>query len=325
MRHETLEPRILYSASPLEEPPPVPDAPPVAQQQGPDAGSQGSGEGSGPAPVTQDQTPPVDAESGVNPEGDLATILQGVQDLPAGEVQSLVSNQLSLEIQMQGHIDWSQMGLPTDQPGTIHIRGTDHTDDLLSLDLSQFSTSLDLYFDGGAGGFDVLKITGVTSGGYTPGAQAGEGVLVFGNHRIQFSGVEPVIIEGTGEGASFTFTTPHGVDDLVLDSPADGWSRIRGTSGGVAFEELVFSNVEQVIVDAMSHDAPGESADEVTVATDLRAVACGSSPSSPGRGMTPWFSGPTISRHPSLAGASPLTAGLEMTASSVLVQIRPGW
>ena len=44
------------------------------------------------------------------------------------------------------------------------MQGSEDTDDVLRLDLSNMGTSLDLFFDGGAGGFDTLRIKGETTG-----------------------------------------------------------------------------------------------------------------------------------------------------------------
>ncbi len=62
-------------------------------------------------------------------------------------------------------MNWSQFGLNQESEGfPITVQGSEDTDDVLSLDLSNMGTSLDLFFDGGAGGFDTLRIKGETTG-----------------------------------------------------------------------------------------------------------------------------------------------------------------
>ncbi|MGB3118401.1 MAG: LEPR-XLL domain-containing protein [Verrucomicrobiales bacterium] len=276
LRHETLESRILYSASPVEEPQAVEAAPVVADAAGNASGS-GDGGGGGPAPAVQDQTPQMDVETigagGQIGSGDIADILDQVGNLDSGEVERLSNEGIGAQFKIQGTVDWNRLEFADGESvWPVVVMGGDDTDDLLILDLSQVSSPLDLYFDGGMGGYDTLRISGVTTGSYTPGDLFGDGTLIFGNHRISFSGLEPVIIEGTGLGSSFTFTTPHGADDLRIDSPVDGWSRIQGTSGGVAFEELIFSNLDEVILDAFSNDVPGGSPDRVVVESAIQAT-----------------------------------------------------
>ena len=141
--------------------------------------------------------------------------------------------------------------------------------------------------DGGVGGFDTLVVRGANNGSYTPGQVFGDGVLNSGSSRITFTGLEPVIVDGTGvAGGTFTFTTPSsggGNDVLTIDSPAPGQNRISGTSGGVPFESVTFSNFAQVVVNSGANDRTGSDLDLIhfaspLVANDLKSLTIQTGP-----------------------------------------------
>ncbi len=177
------------------------------------------------------------------------------------------------------------------------IQGTDETDDMLVVDLSRGALPLPVTFHGGAGGYDTLVITGMAVGSYTPGQIFGDGLIQAGASTISFTGLEPILIDGatvTGTGptgldtsglrSTLTFTTPGSADVITIDSPAPGQNRISGTSGGVAFESITFTNVQTVVIDAGTHDVAGSDADTVTIASDLVATGLGSLTISTGSG-----------------------------------------
>lgn len=264
VRHESLEPRILYSASPIDDPDLPANAPQVAEAAPTGGGGEGVG---GPAPVTQDNIPEAAAEA------DLGGLLAQIGSFESGELEQLSSSEAGNHFRLSGSGDWSQLGL-TDGEAALptSISGDAGRDDLFQIDLRAATGALDLFFDGGTGGRDALQISGVNFGSYEAGANAGEGSLVFGNHRIRFSGVEAIVIDGTGLDSGFTFTMAEGANDLTVDSPAEGWSRVRGFANGVAFEDLYFSNVESVILDATLGDTAADGADRVTIASSLVAT-----------------------------------------------------
>ena len=130
---------------------------------------------------------------------------------------------------------------------SLIIEGSDSTDDTLIVDLSTGDVPLNVTYHGGAGGYDTLKVGGVSRGNYTPGQVFGDGVFTSGTTYIAFTGLEPVIIDGSlpspsvssGTATSgttsltngtFTFTTPstgNGNDLITIDSPAPGQNRVR--------------------------------------------------------------------------------------------------
>jgi len=105
--------------------------------------------------------------------------------------------------------------------------------------------------DGGDAGFDTLVVK-TWSTGAIPRARCSATGGRYRAWQIEFTGLEPVVIDGvnvggsnsgldtTGLSSSFTFTTPGGVDNVTVDSPATGQDRISGTSDGTAFESIFF-------------------------------------------------------------------------------------
>ncbi|MFO0903892.1 MAG: LamG-like jellyroll fold domain-containing protein [Pirellulales bacterium] len=101
---------------------------------------------------------------------------------------------------------------------------------------------LPLSFDGGAGGNDVLSLTGTgVAAVYTPDATTtGAGVIDLGGpSTVAFTGLEPIDFDVTG--GTFTLLLPNGNDSITIangtltdaSTPA---LMISGSSGGVAFE-----------------------------------------------------------------------------------------
>lgn len=117
---------------------------------------------------------------------------------------------------------------------------------------------------------DALIVTGDGSSAarYTPsGTTAGSGTILIETDSIAFSGLEPVTLTAM---ASLTLVTPNGADSLTVDSPAAGFNRISGTSGGVVFEAVSFSGVGQVTIDGAANGGTGN--DSVTFSADLVAT-----------------------------------------------------
>ncbi|HAM72036.1 MAG TPA: hypothetical protein DCM86_10370, partial [Verrucomicrobiales bacterium] len=175
---------------------------------------------------------------------------------------------------------------------SLVIQGSDATDDTLVVDLAAGEIPMPVTFNGGVGAFDTLRVGAVTGGSYTPGKVFGDGVFTSaGGTRITFTGLEPVILDGSLAapsvvsgaatpsttslaGGTFTFTTPFtggGADLITIDSPAPGQNRISGTSGGVAFESVTFSNIPHVIIDTGSNDTEGANSDSVKLVSPLVA------------------------------------------------------
>ncbi|HBW82795.1 MAG TPA: hypothetical protein DEF79_02020, partial [Gammaproteobacteria bacterium] len=157
------------------------------------------------------------------------------------------------------------------------INGRPSTDDTLIVDLSAGDIPINVIYHGGDEGFDTLVVNGAQNGRYTPGEVFGDGVIQSGLSLISFTGLEPVIVDGTGDSdGTFTFETPvtagGGNDVITIDSPAAGQNRISGTSGGVAFESITFSNFLHFVVDTGANDSAGSDHDEIQFASPLSAA-----------------------------------------------------
>jgi hypothetical protein len=117
---------------------------------------------------------------------------------------------------------------------------------------------MDVMYDGGDSGgpleSDSLEIMGggALACDYTPSSTVpGAGMIGIHGLPVHFTGLEPVTVSNVG---ALTMNTPNGSDNLTIDSPLPGRNRVRGTSGGVAFESLTFFNVPGVIIDAGAND-----------------------------------------------------------------------
>src|SRR5438477_215781 len=80
---------------------------------------------------------------------------------------------------------------------SLVVQGSDPTNDTLHVDLSHGDLPLDVTFNGGVGGFDTLVVSGANDGSYTPGKVFGDGTVQVGQTKITFTGLEPVVIDGT--------------------------------------------------------------------------------------------------------------------------------
>ncbi|MDG1364680.1 MAG: LEPR-XLL domain-containing protein, partial [Akkermansiaceae bacterium] len=157
------------------------------------------------------------------------------------------------------------------------INGSPSTDDTLIVDLTAGDLPINVTYHGGDEGFDTLVVNGAQNGRYTPGEVFGDGVIQSGLSLISFTGLEPVIVDGTGDpDGTFTFETPvtalGGNDVIAIDSPAAGQNRISGTSSGGPFESITFSNFLHFVVDTGANDASGSDRDEIQFASPLLAV-----------------------------------------------------
>ncbi len=106
----------------------------------------------------------------------------------------------------------------------------------------------------GASPGDSMTVTGTASsdGMYMPSpVTPGEGVVNVDGVDIVFTGLEPIL---ANLFSAFTLITPNSNDNLVIREEVIGQNVIRGTSGGVAFEELVFFDIGKFVVDMSSHD-----------------------------------------------------------------------
>lgn len=83
-------------------------------------------------------------------------------------------------------------------------------------------------------------------GSYEPGELTGSGTVTVDGQTINFNGLEPVTVNGF---ENFSMRTPLVTDVFTIESPTSCVTRISGTSGGVPFESLSFSDVSQFLLD----------------------------------------------------------------------------
>ena len=125
-------------------------------------------------------------------------------------------------------------------------------------------------FNGGgqqtADGDDLSVLgTGGESTIYTPDATTnGNGVITIDGAPISFTGLEPVTLTSM---ADLTLVTPNAGDDISVSS-SGGTTEITGTSGGVGFESIAFSDIPTLTIDAATNGTGGD-ADSVMFASDL--------------------------------------------------------
>ena len=175
-----------------------------------------------------------------------------------------------LEVRINGTLEFSS---PKSQVSELNILGWGGND-TLTVDFTNGDPlpAGGLMFDGATGADDGLALvgTGTSIGSYAPRTTAGDGVVTVDGSVITFTGLEPFNVNGFNE---FTFVTPNSIDVLTVDSPAAGQNRVSGTSGGVAFEALTFSNVTHFDIDTATNDGPlANPNDTVTFTADLVAT-----------------------------------------------------
>jgi hypothetical protein len=138
------------------------------------------------------------------------------------------------------------------------FNGNDGNDKLI-VDFSNGAPLIfgNIIFAGGAQATsDTLTVIGGSgansNGSYLPTAGVtGSGTIGVGGHNINFSGLEPVLVNTF---TNFTLTTPASNDSLTLDAPVGGQTRISGSSGGTAFESISFAGVTNFTIDAGAND-----------------------------------------------------------------------
>jgi hypothetical protein len=198
----------------------------------------------------------------------------------------MVTADSALTIHTSGSInlwDFNPAALPRAGILRLVIQGADTTDDTLMVDISNGDVPIPVTFHGGDGGYDTLVLTGATDTTYIPGEIFGDGTLRSGQTTIMFTGLEPVFIDGakvTGisppglstTATTLTFVTPGSLDVITIDSPVEGQNRIFGSSDGVAFESITFTNIQTVVIDTGANDVVGKDADEITIANNLVAT-----------------------------------------------------
>ena len=174
-----------------------------------------------------------------------------------------------LEVEINGNLRYSG---PLSAVSELNVLGWGGND-TLTVDFTNGDplAGMTFNYDGGAGGDDALIVIGNGGiGSYLPASIVGDGVVTIGESVINFTGLEPVLVDGFAE---FTFVTPNSNDVLTIDSPLAGQNRITGTSGGAAFEALTFTNVVNFKIDTAANDNPlANPNDLVTFTSDLVAA-----------------------------------------------------
>jgi hypothetical protein len=148
-------------------------------------------------------------------------------------------------------------------------------DDVLTIDMSNGSPipAGGVVFDGGSQSVsgDLLRIlgNGTLVATFFPNPDFTDvGLVNSGNRNVSFTGVESLVVDGC---ASFTLSTQNGVDNLAVDSPGAGQTRISGTSG-MPIVPVVVTNADTIIVDTGSAELT-DGDDTITISgTGLNAA-----------------------------------------------------
>lgn len=134
-------------------------------------------------------------------------------------------------------------------------------DDTLIVDLSNGDPTPNggIHFDGGTRGIagDRLMITGggTESVTYQPDAASfGAGRFTFGGSFVGFVRAEEVFALSLND---VTFITPNDGDVMSIVPRAGSQNRIAGSSGGVAFSDLTFENVTNLLIDSRTNSPGG--------------------------------------------------------------------
>ncbi|WP_417746389.1 tail fiber protein [Rosistilla oblonga] len=152
--------------------------------------------------------------------------------------------------------------------GDIHVNGN-VGDDSLTVDVSILNAGIDVFYDGGTGGNDMLSVIGdgTTSAIYRPDvAVHGNGFIAVGANSVKFSNLEPVDISGMMDA---TLVLPGGDDVLTIAEGFDDATGtiaaliVSGTSGGVAIEQAHLFNNTNVTIDTVTGGSDGD--DVITI------------------------------------------------------------
>jgi len=144
----------------------------------------------------------------------------------------------------------------------VTLNGNDGEDDFhVNTDVSGGSPYI--YIDGGApttSPGDDLFVSGTTGTYQADSATTGSGTVTgTGGLTLDFVNFEPLYATGY---TTFTLITPNSDDVITLEH-----DRISGTSNGVAFEPLVFSDVTNVVLDTDTNNG-AVNRDKLTIDDD---------------------------------------------------------
>src|SRR5262245_20002235 len=154
-----------------------------------------------------------------------------------------------------------------DTSGVV-ITGANAATESLTVDFDNggfFALTDGVQFNAGTGGTDALSIRGTTSSNVvlTPSASGATAVVTQGgSNTITATGLEAAV--AVTNLATLTVRTSAGADVLTLDNQTTGVGRVSGTTGGITFRPVTFTNVPTVTVDAGTNDSTGV-ADAVTL------------------------------------------------------------
>ena len=135
-------------------------------------------------------------------------------------------------------------------------------DDRLIVDLvngSPIPSGSIQFVGGGQGSKDSLVVRGDMDGAgeYLPSQTTSTGVVMIGSGEILLREVEAIDVSRL---ESFKVVPPNARNELFMRSLAIGTTELTGASSLKA--EIVFSNIATFIIDAATHDVPGQSNDD---------------------------------------------------------------
>jgi hypothetical protein len=171
---------------------------------------------------------------------------------------------------------------PVADTTAVTIRGSDAADDTLTVDLGGASFSVPTSFDGGAGGFDTLTLTGgatTRTAHEATGPQSG--TISLDDLVLRYAEIEPV--NDTVPATNFTFNAPAAAARVgLVDGPGvSGFDTMQINDGGTgAFELINFANKTNVTINAGTSSAVTVDVGRNAAGASSLAVNAGAGPSS---------------------------------------------
>ena len=120
---------------------------------------------------------------------------------------------------------------PLSEVSGVSITGVPDLNDTLTVDLSGGAIPVPIFFDGGAGGYDTLVISGSNAPFVSTATGPQSGQVAVGSTVITYAGLEPVT--NTGSPADAVYSTGAGDDDATLTATG---GNVTLTSNNATFE-----------------------------------------------------------------------------------------
>ena len=185
-------------------------------------------------------------------------------DLPSGEYDTSVSALASSSVTASMHSMAGPSEFDTSAPSssTVVFQGQDDVDNTLSLNLDDLPRNADgslvintVVYNGGAGGYDTLRVTGGTFDKeiYTPTGRD-SGVIQYDDFNIVFTGLEPVETYGTANYIEIDGTDDADQIYAVDGTPHNGQDTIKVYEANGNFENITFANKHGLLIEGLGGD-----------------------------------------------------------------------